>query len=97
MTIEPFWVQINESTLRQGDYLPGCLVPIPVFDPTTFGEKDNETKDVEIDVQEFDLIVVTQSCDLDNKKVNQVILCPIFPIVEYEVAKECICEKRQVE
>lgn len=22
MTIEPFWVQVNETTLRQGDYLP---------------------------------------------------------------------------
>lgn len=93
MTIEPFWVQIDEVTLRQGDYLPGCLVPIPVFDPTTFGQKDKKTPDVEIDVKEFDLIVVTQSCDLDNKKVTQVILCPIFPILEYEEANPAFAKK----
>jgi len=45
MIVEPFWVQVNESTLRQGDYLPGCLVPIPVFDPTNFG-KNSEIQDV---------------------------------------------------
>ncbi|GJD22492.1 unknown protein [Rivularia sp. IAM M-261] len=93
MTISPYWVQINEATLRQGDYLPGCLVPIPVFDPTTFGQKDNETKDVQIRIKEFDLIVVTQSCDLDNKKVNQVILCPIFPIMEYEEVNPAFAKK----
>ena len=29
MTIEPFWVEISEPGLRQGDLLPRCLVPIP--------------------------------------------------------------------
>jgi len=28
MSVEPFWTEINESSLRQGDYLPGCLVPV---------------------------------------------------------------------
>ncbi len=27
MSLEPFWTEINEMTLRQGDYLPQCLVP----------------------------------------------------------------------
>ena len=69
MSVEPFWYKSNESTLRQGDYLPGCLVPIPVFDPTNFG-KNSEIQDVQIEVNELDLIVLTQSCDLDNKKSN---------------------------
>lgn len=84
MTTDPFWVQINEPTLRQGDYLPGCLVPVPLFDPTTFGKKDNETQEVEIEVNELDLIVLTQSCDLENKKVNQVMVCTIYSISEFE-------------
>jgi hypothetical protein len=92
MTIESFWMQINESTLRQGDYLPGCLIPIPVFDPTTFG-KNSETQDVEIDVKEFDLIVLTQSCDLDNKKVTQVMLCPIYSISDFEETNPAFTKK----
>jgi hypothetical protein len=27
MTIEPFWVQVSEPALRQGDLLPRCLLP----------------------------------------------------------------------
>ncbi|MCA8990657.1 MAG: hypothetical protein KDA88_01695 [Planctomycetaceae bacterium] len=30
------------------------------------------------------LIVVTQSCDLENKKVDHVALCPIYPLTEFE-------------
>lgn len=92
MTIEPFWVKINEQTLRQGDYLPGCLVPIPIFDPTTFG-RDSKTQEVDMVISEFDLIILTQSCDLDNRKVDQVVLCPIYPISEYEEANPAFQKK----
>lgn len=92
MTIENFWVQINETTLRQGDYLPGCRVPIPVFDPTTFG-KTSENQEVEIDLENYDLIVLTQSCDLENGKIIQVLLCPIFSIPEYEEANPAFKNK----
>lgn len=94
MIVEPFWVQVNESTLRQGDYLPGCPVPIPVFDPTNFG-KNSEIKDVQIDLNERDLIVLTHSCDLDNKKVAQVVLCVIYPISEFEENNEAFKKKGQ--
>ncbi|MBE9006334.1 hypothetical protein IQ259_15020 [Fortiea sp. LEGE XX443] len=93
MTIDPFWVQVNEPTLRQGDYLPGCLVPVPLFDPTTFGKKDNETQEVEVEVNELDLIVLTQSCDLEQKKVSQVVVCAIYQISEFEVTNSEFARK----
>lgn len=93
MTIDPFWVQVNEPTLRQGDYLPGCLVPVPLFDPTTFGKENSETQEVEIEVNELNLIVLTQSCDLDNKKVNQVLACTINLISEFEEANPVFAKK----
>jgi hypothetical protein len=39
MTIEPFWIQVSEPALRQGDLLPRCLVPIPGLDSAI--EKDH--------------------------------------------------------
>lgn len=83
MSIEPFWVEVNEPAIRQGDYLPRCLVPWPVFDPTTFAE-NNEIQDVNVEVRELDLIILTQSCDLENKKVRLVTLSPIYSLTEFE-------------
>ena len=69
---ESFWDKVNEPTLRQGDYLPDCHVPI--FRDPTVTQKPQE---VPIDI--FDLIVLTQSCDLEQGKVRLVAMCPIFP------------------
>ena len=35
--------------------------------------------------EEYDLVVVTQSCDLEQGKVRLVAACPIYPIAEFEV------------
>ncbi len=83
MTIEPFWVQVKESTLRQGDYLPGCLVPVPVFDPTNIAQS-SEIQEIDVEILEFDLIVLTQSCDLENKKARLVALSRIHLLSEFE-------------
>ncbi len=75
--IEPFWDQIDGSSLRQGDYLPDCYVPI-FLDPVVGPDPQN----VPIDV--FNLIVITQSCDLEQSKVRLVAVCPIFSIEDFE-------------
>ena len=35
MTMEPFWVQVSGESLRQGDLLPNCLVPMAGLGLTT--------------------------------------------------------------
>ena len=70
---ESFWGKVTVSNLRQGDYLTNCAVPI-FRDP----KKTTETQDIPVDV--FDLIVLTQSCDLEQNKVRLVAMCPIFSI-----------------
>lgn len=75
--VESFWGKVNEPTLRQGDYLPDCYVPI-FLDPTV----TQKPQEVPIDI--FDLIVLTQSCDLEQGKVRLVAMCPISPIQAFE-------------
>ena len=75
--MESFWDTVNGTTLRQGDYLPECLLPILYPD---FGVQ--ETHD--IPVGKRDLIIVTQSCDLENNKAMFVSLCPIYAILDYQ-------------
>jgi hypothetical protein len=87
MTIEPFWVQVSERTLRQGDLLPRCLVPIPgPGSPTESGPQEGTAI-------EYDLIVLTQGCDLEQRKVRLVATCPIFPLAEFEAVNPAFARK----
>jgi hypothetical protein len=87
MTLEPFWVQVSEGTLRQGDYLPGCLIPIFGSDFASGGAPTEVTTDT------GDLIVVTQSCDLEQRKVRLVAACPIFPMAAFEAVNPAFARK----
>ena len=85
------WVTISGELLRQGDYLPRCKVP------TSLPGIDGDDEYVEVDVHEYDVIVVTQSCDLANNKVSLVAMCPVWPIVAFEEANPKFQSKRELE
>ena len=57
----------------QGDYLQDCPVPIisKFFDP-----QPGKTSD--ISVEEQNIIIMTQSCDLANNKAEVVAVCPVY-------------------
>ena len=81
--MQPFWTNVNEAHLRQGDFLPHCLVPI--FH-SEFGADSGEIENVPVD--EYDLIIVTQSCDLENKRARLVVLSPIYSVNDFEEINE---------
>lgn len=80
--MEPFWTSINEAALRQGDLLPGCWVP--EF-PPDFAVQTAETRIIQAD--QANLLVMTQSCDLEQGHVSLVALCPVWSIPEFEAAQ----------
>ena len=73
----PFFIRATRPQLAQGDYLTDC--PIPTF-PADFGGHESTNH---IPFERGDLIVVTQSCDLENRKVPLVALCPAFRMSEF--------------
>lgn len=84
--MEPFWAQINDVSLRQGDFFSQCLVP-------AFGPKMDVGGRYEVVVEAYDLILVTQSCDLEQRKVRLVASCPIYAISEFEQANPSFIKK----
>ncbi len=74
----PYWVATSGPALAQGDFLRDCL--IPSFNPD-FGKG---LPDEVITVAPGNLVIVTQSCDLENAKVQYVALCPIHTLAEFE-------------
>lgn len=73
-----WWSQVDGTELFQGDFLPRCLVPFFSPDYGTSGETQ------EVPVREYDCIVLTQSCDLEQGKAPLVALCPLYPISKFE-------------
>lgn len=71
------WIHVEGAELKQGDYLLGCSIPLL---PDNFGEGEDPDR---IDVYEFDVIVVTQSCDLENKRPRLVATCPICSMNDF--------------
>ena len=84
--MESFWEAVSETSLRQGDYLLDC--PVPVFQLPL-----DETGQQTYRVAGYDLIVLTQSCDLENEKIELVATCPIFPLADYEAVNPSLAKK----
>lgn len=81
----PFWTITSGPNLAQGDFLPGCLLPV-FLDPA-------RADVTEISIARSDLIVVTQSCDLENGKVQFVASCPIHTLSTFERSNPAFAKK----
>jgi len=75
--MEEWYASIKaESPLEQGDLIPAC----PIIIPPDQGPFEN-WKDFEI--KTYDVIIMTQSCDLHNRKIELVQVCPYFSLKEF--------------
>ncbi|MCK4245077.1 MAG: hypothetical protein KAX20_05575 [Candidatus Omnitrophica bacterium] len=72
------WYDIVEGSelLLQGDFVNSC----PVVVPTTAIELGK----VSTEVIEYDVTVMSQSCDLEQRKLDLVLVCPIWTLKEFE-------------
>lgn len=75
------WYEIAHNTepVLQGDFLLSC----PVFAPSA-GSIVIEEEPLSFEVVEYDVIVMSQSCDLIQKKIDLVLVCPIWTLSEFE-------------
>lgn len=65
----------SEEPLLQGDFIDSCPVIIPTS--TVIPGK------VSADAAEYDVIVMSQSCDLLEEKIDIVLVCPIWSLTEF--------------
>lgn len=73
----PWYEVVEGGTLEQGDILESCPVIVP--DPNLpFPVPEDD--DVPGILRFFDVVVMTQSCDLENANVDDVIICPHFDV-----------------
>jgi hypothetical protein len=74
----PWYQLIEDDTLEQGDFLVEfpILMLQPPFEEFLNGEG------AEAKAREFNVVILTQSCDLSAGKVDNVLVCPYFPMDE---------------
>jgi hypothetical protein len=74
------WVRVNEEVLNQGDLLLDLAVPIlqPSFpDPDANGETP-------VEISPANMIVISQSCDLEQRKITNVVVAQVLSLEEFE-------------
>ncbi|MBI5195244.1 MAG: hypothetical protein HZA10_02860 [Nitrospirae bacterium] len=81
------WYEIidNDEPVLQGDFLLSCPVFAPVYDAVL---KEGATPSFEI--VEYDVIIMSQSCDLASKKLDLVLVCPLWKLSDLEVREAFI-------
>lgn len=77
------WYEIVNSadTILQGDLIPDCPIIIP---PKYFHPDDI----IDVDVQLINSIILSQSCDLENDKLEIVLVCPYHILNEFIESNE---------
>jgi hypothetical protein len=68
----------NSGEIRQGDFIPNCPIIQP---PNNFNLKKGQILiDQELVIKTLDTVVLSQSCDLENDKIEIVLVCPFYSI-----------------
>jgi hypothetical protein len=85
MTKEYPWYDLinGKDALLQGDFIKECPVVIP---PSKISQKTSDK--VEVRIMIYNVIVMSQSCDLVQKKLDLVLVCPVWPLSKLEKESE---------
>jgi hypothetical protein len=89
--MSPVWSRVLGTEILQGDLLHRCAVPIV---GQRFGLGDTEE---EIAVEERDLIIITQSCDLASNKAFFAALCQVHRLPDFEQISPHFAQKGEWE
>lgn len=75
------WYELvqNCEEITQGDIIKGC--PVPML--SNFNENDTSQM-IKAEIEIIDGIILTQACDIANKKVDNIILCAITSKDDFE-------------
>jgi hypothetical protein len=74
------WLRVKGEVLNQGDLLRDIAVPSV---QSSFPDQD-ENGDIPLNVGQANIIVMSQSCDLEHKKVPTVVVAQTYTLDEFE-------------
>lgn len=87
---------LDSESLEQGDIIEKCNFLIPDMEHYNAILKNTNTEKP-IDIKEVNAIILSQSCDIENKKIDSIILCPIFPFSDLTIEGKQFYDKNERE
>jgi hypothetical protein len=91
-TVKWFELIQNTDELQQGDTISDCLCPV-VVDPKD--ELIKPSAKVGVDYVEYDVVILTQSCDIEQKNVDHVVVAVTYPFEDLHARKGFMDEIRK--
>jgi len=76
---DAWWQVVEGAALNQGDWLEECYIPVLLSEANPL-----EGSIIDLNLEVRNVIVLTQSCDLENGKAPLVAVCPIYRLSEWE-------------
>jgi hypothetical protein len=70
----PWYALVEGADLLQGDFLDQCpiLIPPDDFQIPVLGEPT----EIRVELRTYDVVIMSQSCDLEQEKLDLVLVCP---------------------
>lgn len=77
------WYEIvdTDEDLLQGDFIKECPIVIP---PSEISGELKIPDGTEMRIINYDVVIMSQSCDLVQKKLDLVLVCPVWSLDEFE-------------
>src|SRR5688572_18962759 len=74
----PWYETVSGDSLEQGDILPEFEIVLPVSSTS-----EARGGNLAVEIQQFDVVVMTQTCDIENDNVDSLLLCPWWDLWEF--------------
>ena len=72
----PWYLKLlqQNNSIEQGDFIYECPIVIPPNNLSVFNTEDS----FEISIQTFDVVVISQSCDIEQNNLEVILVCPYY-------------------
>lgn len=80
----PWYATVTGPSLLQGDFLDACPILIPPADLDVAVFDADAPTPITVGWQTYDVVVMSQSCDLEQENLDLVLLCPRWPLSRLE-------------
>lgn len=89
----PWYGIVEGDELQQGDFLDACPVIVP-SSAFRVPERSGLMSQAPIRVQTYDVVILTQTCDLEQEHVGLVLVCPCWSLSTVEESNEYFRSRR---